>query len=213
MEETIVKSNLTTTADPIFFSATHAGLTISVKLRIFRQTVHLPSSGRKYLTIREHRLVSPPQRVGGDFFITPGGVLPDQDIELELRNSGMDLESWVGERVVGVISPQVAECLKINRALQNYMIEGDVDVIFETSVSDSQGLITSVLADDETNTEVCSICFGELSGGNSCVEIQCSHRFHKDCLWGWLRNKTSCPNCRRCLCGETECQCLQPAGI
>eukprot|EP00931_Biecheleriopsis_adriatica_P005574 TRINITY_DN107073_c0_g1_i1.p1 TRINITY_DN107073_c0_g1~~TRINITY_DN107073_c0_g1_i1.p1 ORF type:complete len:107 (+),score=12.43 TRINITY_DN107073_c0_g1_i1:73-393(+) len=44
----------------------------------------------------------------------------------------------------------------------------------------------------------CSICYEELG---SCVETQCGHQFHKECLESWLAiqssaGNTSCPMCR-----------------
>ncbi|PWA97208.1 Zinc finger, RING/FYVE/PHD-type [Artemisia annua] len=49
-------------------------------------------------------------------------------------------------------------------------------------------------------TTECSICLGEFVDGEKVrVLPECSHEFHVKCIDKWLKEHTSCPNCRRCL--------------
>mmetsp|Transcript_22939 Transcript_22939/g.11086 ORF Transcript_22939/g.11086 Transcript_22939/m.11086 type:complete len:86 (-) Transcript_22939:48-305(-) len=40
----------------------------------------------------------------------------------------------------------------------------------------------------------CSICQENVSTG---IELSCLHVFHEACLKPWLREKATCPNCRK----------------
>ncbi|XP_071718254.1 RING-H2 finger protein ATL74-like [Rutidosis leptorrhynchoides] len=46
----------------------------------------------------------------------------------------------------------------------------------------------------------CSICLGEFVDGEKVrVLPECNHEFHVKCVDKWLKDHTSCPNCRRSL--------------
>ena len=50
--------------------------------------------------------------------------------------------------------------------------------------------------------EECSICAGTYEG-EAMVTLECTHRFHVDCVVQWFRyHNTSCPNCRSDTCHE-----------
>lgn len=40
----------------------------------------------------------------------------------------------------------------------------------------------------------CAICLGELNG--RLRVLPCSHGFHENCIFKWLRLNITCPNCR-----------------
>jgi len=42
----------------------------------------------------------------------------------------------------------------------------------------------------------CSICIGPMPEGDTLVQLQCGHFFHKDCLAPWLKRSTYCPVCK-----------------
>jgi hypothetical protein len=46
----------------------------------------------------------------------------------------------------------------------------------------------SFIYEDKT----CSICLADRAN----IKLECSHYFHRGCLWTWYKNKNSCPNCR-----------------
>ena len=50
---------------------------------------------------------------------------------------------------------------------------------------------------DEEDTQ-CIICMENFVPFTMIILYPvCKHRYHKDCLWEWLRTKTTCPMCRR----------------
>eukprot|EP00929_Paragymnodinium_shiwhaense_P091542 TRINITY_DN51465_c0_g1_i1.p1 TRINITY_DN51465_c0_g1~~TRINITY_DN51465_c0_g1_i1.p1 ORF type:complete len:184 (-),score=20.31 TRINITY_DN51465_c0_g1_i1:18-569(-) len=42
----------------------------------------------------------------------------------------------------------------------------------------------------------CSICCGPLKGDGAISRAACSHSFHEQCLFKWLRHRVNCPVCR-----------------
>ncbi len=47
----------------------------------------------------------------------------------------------------------------------------------------------------------CSICLTEISPQPNCEEekelaLDCKHKFHRECIGEWLKQKHNCPNCR-----------------
>ncbi|XP_010533312.1 PREDICTED: E3 ubiquitin-protein ligase ATL41-like [Tarenaya hassleriana] len=48
-------------------------------------------------------------------------------------------------------------------------------------------------------SETCSICLQDFLGssGKNLTHMPCSHVFHSDCVFEWLRKQNSCPLCRR----------------
>nr|XP_043611537.1 RING-H2 finger protein ATL74-like [Erigeron canadensis] len=51
-----------------------------------------------------------------------------------------------------------------------------------------------------SGTTECTICLGEFANGEKIrVLPECNHEFHVKCVDKWLKEHTSCPNCRRSL--------------
>ena len=44
--------------------------------------------------------------------------------------------------------------------------------------------------------ESCAICL-EPFGDRECSSIECNHKFHKDCIYDWLKYSQNCPLCRQ----------------
>ena len=42
--------------------------------------------------------------------------------------------------------------------------------------------------------EECSVCYEE--NNKECVVLRCKHIYHKDCIDKWLKEHTTCPQCR-----------------
>ncbi|KAK4789357.1 hypothetical protein SAY86_020676 [Trapa natans] len=58
---------------------------------------------------------------------------------------------------------------------------------------------TSLMAELEDiveNNESCTICMEEYESDQEILKIGCSHYFHKECIYKWLRMNESCPLCR-----------------
>ena len=48
-----------------------------------------------------------------------------------------------------------------------------------------------------TEAADCSICYDEFAVGEKVREVPCGHRFHNECLLGWLERSGCCPFCRK----------------
>ncbi|KAL7127519.1 hypothetical protein ABFS83_14G258600 [Erythranthe nasuta] len=51
-------------------------------------------------------------------------------------------------------------------------------------------------AEDQAQTEPCSICREEYNDGEDLGTLECEHDFHKDCIKQWLMQKNLCPICK-----------------
>ena len=51
----------------------------------------------------------------------------------------------------------------------------------------------------EPEVERCSICLGEYEPNQETVLIECLHKFHQECIDGWLSCRQNCPLCRHYL--------------
>ncbi|CAA7024069.1 unnamed protein product [Microthlaspi erraticum] len=208
MELTTVQCNLT--VSPYAFPPPLTDISVSIDLRMFRHTVCLAPLARECNIIKEHKLVCPPIEIKGQFTIATETVTDGQiDAMLKLSLPKM-VKSWLRKRVAALITSKAAAHMTGGHH-HGYSIKGDVDVIFERCVPDSYDLagLPSLKVED-IKRDSCPICLGDISGGQSCMAFHCSHLFHKDCVWGWLRNNITCPNCRRCLCGKGTCKCIKP---
>lgn len=47
--------------------------------------------------------------------------------------------------------------------------------------------------------DACPVCLEPMaaSGGGTCLQLQCSHVFHYDCIAAWARQGDTCPTCRK----------------
>ena len=56
------------------------------------------------------------------------------------------------------------------------------------------------IEDIESPTErECSVCLEPLKNSNELIQLLCGHIFHKDCVYKWISEKNTCPNCRKSI--------------
>jgi len=60
----------------------------------------------------------------------------------------------------------------------------------------SYKIMKTLTACSETCCE-CSICLDSLETGEKFAQLECAHKFHKNCIQKWLVNSLSCPCCRK----------------
>ncbi|MED6274496.1 hypothetical protein CHARACLAT_017085 [Characodon lateralis] len=76
--------------------------------------------------------------------------------------------------------------------------EGRITPILEITESFQKGLCfndkrTMSLSDKD---KVCLICHEDMcKSAERIQELQCAHRFHKECMEQWLRKRQTCPMC------------------
>ena len=52
-------------------------------------------------------------------------------------------------------------------------------------------------AQDDDTIPCCSVCLGPMAENNGpYIQLQCTHRFHVQCIELWLQKHSSCPCCR-----------------
>ncbi|CAN6462163.1 unnamed protein product [Victoria cruziana] len=50
--------------------------------------------------------------------------------------------------------------------------------------------------EEEGEGEVCAVCMEGLETGCEVKLLACSHKYHRDCIGGWMAYKSLCPLCR-----------------
>lgn len=49
----------------------------------------------------------------------------------------------------------------------------------------------------ESESDCCAVCLNEMCKWEKVMSLPlCSHRYHPDCIGGWLKSHTTCPLCR-----------------
>ena len=49
---------------------------------------------------------------------------------------------------------------------------------------------------DNENIDICSICLYGYKKGEPLVKLNCSHIYHKECIFDWFKKSRNCPMCR-----------------
>lgn len=55
---------------------------------------------------------------------------------------------------------------------------------------------------DQIDTNIhknCSICFDDFSNDDKISITECNHSYHTNCIEKWIKNKRTCPICRRTI--------------
>jgi len=64
------------------------------------------------------------------------------------------------------------------------------------AASSSDGAGKEVGEDEEDNGELCSVCLCDYDDTDVLIRLPCEHLFHEACITRWLRQDSSCPQCR-----------------
>ncbi|KAG2522662.1 hypothetical protein BBO99_00005942 [Phytophthora kernoviae] len=85
------------------------------------------------------------------------------------------------------------------------MLEHQSKLKKSSTTPDLSSLAPKISSDDQSNSEQCMICLDDVSldttheigvGDNSPITLQCSHCFHRECIFEWLLFQYKCPVCR-----------------
>lgn len=63
----------------------------------------------------------------------------------------------------------------------------------------AKNLLSVSLCSKRASNSVCPICLLTMDLNNQetqCVQFQCGHQSHVDCIQSWISNQTKCPTCR-----------------
>ena len=55
----------------------------------------------------------------------------------------------------------------------------------------------SIIAETDSNHNICSICIDEYHDTDNIIILPCKHHYHEQCCKEWLKINKSCPICRR----------------
>ena len=55
---------------------------------------------------------------------------------------------------------------------------------------------TDIQYTDYENIDTCSVCLYGYKEGESLVKLNCSHIYHKECIFDWFKKSRNCPLCR-----------------
>jgi len=53
-----------------------------------------------------------------------------------------------------------------------------------------------IVLDDNLLLDECSICLENYKINDKIINLNCNHKFHKDCLKLWIKKNNTCPQCR-----------------
>jgi hypothetical protein len=68
--------------------------------------------------------------------------------------------------------------------------------LVETPIDYTPIQYTDIHYTDNEYMDTCSICLYGYKEGESLVKLNCSHIYHKDCLFDWFKKNRNCPMCR-----------------
>ncbi|KAG7572205.1 Zinc finger RING-type [Arabidopsis suecica] len=121
------------------------------------------------------------------------------------------------------LSEYIAEVIAARASLSVGLLQPlfmSVNVVFTQEVFSV--IPVSCLPKEETQEEedesTCSICLEEVFNDDEddkrIIKLpDCSHRFHKVCIFEWLMRCNSCPLCRRIVLEESQYSCMMESEI
>ena len=56
--------------------------------------------------------------------------------------------------------------------------------------------VYKIESDDNLLLDECPICLEKYVVNDKIIHLDCSHSFHKDCIYIWLNKNNTCPQCR-----------------
>lgn len=78
-----------------------------------------------------------------------------------------------------------------NTDLTNRLLETSVETPIETPIE-----YTEIHYTDNEIIDTCSICLYGYKQDDKLVKLNCSHIYHKECIFDWFKKSRNCPLCR-----------------
>jgi len=135
----------------------------------------------------------------GEYLILPddddefdGYVLPADDERVEQDFDGYFLPEDDEAEFEEEFNDYVLQSLQ---QLEEYNFEEPAAAAASSS-SAAADRLKNVVIEPTERCKTCTICLEELEVGGEAAAIECSHKFHRDCLLPWLATNPTCPYCR-----------------
>lgn len=124
-----------------------------------------------------------PHLAENDSFMDPlAGVTVDNlgEEESYLTDHGYNMnDSFLSQSILGLVSEEERQ------------EEGaDISKLKETNYNQTKVTLTNKILN-------CAICIEDIVVGNKIIKLQCGHVFHSPCILKWVKDKNSCPYCRK----------------
>ncbi|CAA7402818.1 unnamed protein product [Spirodela intermedia] len=74
--------------------------------------------------------------------------------------------------------------------------DGGVEPELQAALESLEKVVVAADSTDGGGDRCCPICLDELEVGGEARMMGCSHRYHENCIFEWLKRKSSCPLCR-----------------
>lgn len=83
------------------------------------------------------------------------------------------------------------ERLRRDTDLTNRLLGTSVETSLETPIEYSE-----IQYNDNETIDTCSICLYGYKPDEKLVKLNCSHIYHKECIFDWFKKSRNCPLCR-----------------
>lgn len=111
---------------------------------------------------------------------------PPQNIEMNMNSNQNVLDEYRSSRLsnIGQHGDRLTQPLMgiMGRDTRKKQLERRMSLIRDKS---------------DPNSDDCIICFNSLENFSGALKFECSHQFHSECIFDWLKINPTCPMCRR----------------
>jgi hypothetical protein len=80
--------------------------------------------------------------------------------------------------------------------LTNRLTETSIETSIETPIQYTDIQYTDIQYTDNETIDTCSICLYGYKQDEKLVKLNCSHIYHKECIFDWFKKSRNCPICR-----------------
>ena len=121
----------------------------------------------------------------------PREIINETDERSETDNIEENIINTIrGNNVINPLLSFILATLRENGNLNEGLNEARIEELNELEYDNEKSKNLS------QELKTCSICMCDYENGDKLKLLQCTHRFHKDCITEWLKKKGLCPVCK-----------------